>query len=733
SGIQDRLFDLLSNGKNLFVVGDVKQSIYNFRNSNPKFFMQKYNNYSLNKEKGQKIILSENFRSSSGVIDFINNLFSEIMTERTGGVNYNDEHSLKYNNKTVKDFKVPADINIIHYDSKSIENMEDENSISDKHIAEARFIAQRIIEIVEVEKPEIYDGRIDGYRAVTYGDIAVLMRRTRGVASAFANEFISYGIPVFTQETGSYFMTVEIATVISYLKIIENPLQDVPMLAVMRSPIFGFDDNSIANLRADNPKTSLYMMLKSSDDEKAVSFIKNLDELIELEKYKSVDYIVRKIIFDTGYYQFAGNLPNGSARMANLELLCKRASDFVKKGYKSIFNFIRYINNMIENEEEYSSARLVSEGENVVNIMTIHKSKGLEFPIVFLAGCGDRFNKIDFIKPYIYDEELGMITNIVDKERRLSYKSVFQKAVILKKKEEIMSEEIRLLYVAVTRAKYKIIISAVSSKAAEKAQRCEKGIRDIYTLKNSDSYIDIILSTGNFKKINVIDSTTLKIPEKTSVKLSDESVNADYSQYYNEIDRRLKYIYPYAKSKNIPSKKSISEIVSGSDDIIHLDKIKGRDKSLSSAQKGTIVHYVLQNLNLCNVDSITSIDGQIDKMISDGMLSSDFKQYIDTDAIYGFFASDIGKRMLRSDKIYREFKFCVDVPAVDIGYDVSNETVLIQGVIDCCFYEDGEYVIIDYKTGSMQEKYKVQLELYKKCLSIATGKNVRETCIYPLI
>lgn len=730
NGVQAYLFELLSNGSNLFMVGDVKQSIYGFRNSNPKFFIDKYNQFSFDYEKyGTKINLAKNFRSGNNLINSVNNYFEKLMIKELGGVTYNKDHALEYGNESIKNLDNPVEryaINIKPADNKDIDG-----SIGiDKVQVEASFVANRIYELVEKEKPEIYDKTIDGFRSITYKDIVVLMRKTKGIASVYAQVFGDRGIPVYTAESGGYFDCIEIATVMSFLKIIENPLQDIPMLAVMRSPIFGFDDNLIAELRTENKKCHFYTLLKKSGNLKAVAFINELELYREFSKFNDVGSVVRKIVFDTGYYQFVGGLSNGEVRMMNLKLLCERANNFSQKDFKGISKFISFVNAMIENESEYSSPKLISESENVVTIMSIHKSKGLEFPVVFLCETGKQINKRDLSERYMFDEELGLVMNIVDVQRRLRYTPYVKYALKEKKLDELISEEIRLLYVALTRAKNKIIITGTHSGYNIPAGDL---MNFSYNIKTKNRYFDWLFTNVKGLSDPVVYNVSQVMDMDTQLGIMQENTEnyVDYSDFYDDISKILGYKYPYLNSKLVPSKKSISEVIEKSD-VINLSKISGRTDKISAAQRGTLIHFVLQNIDLKNVGSIDAVALQIEKMIHNGVFESEYAEFIDVEAIYGFFTSDIGKRMLASDKIYREFRFCVDISARELGYE-AEESVLIQGIIDCCFVEDDKFVIIDYKTGSLHEKYKRQLELYKRCLEISTGKPVKETHIYPLI
>lgn len=727
NGVQAYLFNLLSNGSNLFTVGDVKQSIYGFRNSNPRYFLEKYNLFgSTGSEFGVKINLSKNFRSSNYILCAINEFFEKLMIPEVGGVSYDKEHALVYGNEEIKDIDVPVERYIINTSKKDNEGIEG----YDNHTLEAIFVANKIHELVEVEKPVIYDKNDKEYREITYKDIVVLMRKTKNISAQYADVFAKRGIPVYTEESGTYFNCTEVATIISFLKIIENPMQDIPMVAVMRSPIFSFDDNYIADIRSENRKIRFYNLLKKSKDKKIVAFVNQIDELREFSKTNNIGDLVRKIVFDTGYYHFVGNLPNGKMRMKNLALLCERAVGFSTKGHKTVSNFISYVNYMIESNNEYSTPKIIGENENVVNIMSIHKSKGLEYPVVFLCETSASFNTRDLSNSYVYDEKLGLAMNIIDVKKRIRYKPFYKKVIVEKKKDELIAEEIRLLYVALTRAKYKLVIT---SALAYKGNESEFDLNP-YRLKMKKSYLDMLLVKNKYL-------AEPKIIMATDVLKSDECVverqclhekEYDYSEFSDDISSRLEYSYKYPENKFVPSKISISEVIEGSTDTI-LNRININVNDISPAQKGTFIHFILQNINLDNVGNVHSIDTQIDKMIEKDFFDKEYKKLVDVESLYGFFVSDIGKRMLASKKVYREFKFCVDVPAFELGYETEKETVLMQGVIDCCFLENDEFVIIDYKTGALNEKYNKQIKLYKRCLEISTGKKVKETYIYPLI
>lgn len=728
NGVQAYLFELLSNGHNLFMVGDVKQSIYGFRNSNPRYFIEKYNRYEFDSSVNRKINLSKNFRSSNAVISAVNCYFDNIMVSDIGGVEYSNGHALVYGNETIKNVDKTVERYVINKKKAANEGFDEFKD--DLSIAEPVFVADKIRELVEIEKYQIYDKNTNSYRTITYNDIVILMRKTKNIASLYADILAERGIPVYTAESGGYFNSIEVATVLSFLKVIQNPLQNIPLLAIMRSPIYSFDDNLIAEIRAENTNGYLFNVLKKSKNHKAMSLINDIENFISFAKYNDVGAVVRKIVYDTGYYHFVGGLENGNIKMLNLSLLCERADEFSANAYKNISNFVLYVNNMIENNNEYPSPKLISENDNVVTIMSIHKSKGLEFPVVFLCEAGKPLNKRDSSKTFIHDEELGLAINIIDIKRHLKYVPFIKKAIALKKNIEYTAEEIRLLYVALTRAKYKLIITGTLTVNGD--FYTEKNLTDLDVLLYKN-YLDMLSLDIKTVPQTVVYTAVEVLSKDTAVKetIINDKTKKDFTSFYDEISSILNYKYTYEESKYIPSKKSISEIVE--DNEFNFSKIREMDSKITAAQRGTLIHFVLQNLNLSDVSSVDAIEGQIDYMINNGMFDIAYKNIIDINAILAFFKSEIGLRMLKSDKILREFKFCVDFPANELGYLLSDETVLMQGVIDCCFIENDKFVIIDYKTGSLKEKYKKQLELYKRCLEISTGIEVSETCIYPLI
>lgn len=542
---------------------------------------------------------------------------------------------------------------------------------------------------------------------------------------------------------GEYVISPEISTVLSFLQIIDNPLQDIPLLALMRSPMFSFSDEELAKIRAASPSYFYYAVCKS-DNEKCKAFQKRIEEYRQLSQRESIEYLIRQIISDTGYLSFAALLPDGETRVANLHLLCERAGRFEGGDYKSVYDFINYILAMQEHSQSYSAAKIAGQNDNVVRMMTIHKSKGLEFPAVFFVRCGGMFNMSDLNSSVQYDLDLGIGCDVVDLDRGIKYPSVSKLAVSLKKRLFLLSEEMRVMYVAMTRAKDFLYIVGSCRNAEKKLSEWENSDSVPYFVSKQKTFLDWIgLALGNkvreFAEIHTAAEIMLDAREGVNIQQSffDEIIP---SQYSDEIANRLEYVYPYANARFIPSKLPVSQAILDTQRKARLNKpdfMQIRQK-LSAAARGAIIHFVLQNIDLKRAGSREEIRMQLDEMVSKGMIYKELADVVSENSLSEFFASEIGIRMRKSEKVLREVKFFIDIPAKEIftalDESVAEENILLQGVVDCCFEEDGELVIIDYKTGNADRpEYQKQIELYARGLSASLNKPVKETLLYPLI
>ncbi|MGI1690467.1 helicase-exonuclease AddAB subunit AddA [Thermoanaerobacter uzonensis] len=796
---------------NRFMVGDVKQSIYRFRQANPYIFFEKYNTYSSKEEdKNKKILLYKNFRSRPQIIDAVNFIFKKIMSKNVGEIDYTEEEKLNYG----ADFGIPpldaivggpVEIHLIEKNDKTPEEEElevygeEEEEIIDNIQVEARVVAQRIKELVTQNKKNtfmIYDKNLKNYRSLEYRDIVILLRATERWAPVFLEELINADIPAFADTGTGYFETTEIKTILSLLQVIDNPMQDIPLLAVLRSPIFSFTPEELIDIRLEEPNKTIYEALKKAaqrQDElgqKIVFFLKSLKKWQEKAIYMPVDEFLWYLYQDTGYYAYVGAMPQGVQRQANLRILFERAKQYEETSFKGLFNFINFINRLKVSSGDMGSAKIVGENENVVRIMSIHKSKGLEFPVVIVAGLGKQFNLKDLSQSVLYHHLLGLGPEFVDFKRRISYPGIVKEAIKNKIKLESLSEEMRVLYVALTRAKEKIILVGSIRDIKKNVRKWANAavLQDKvseYDILNGKSYMDWIGSAViRHKDLEPLrefagvylsaeqdaSKWEIKLWSKKDVLLGKEKndkidvverlkgldLDAHYSEFYEEVERRLSYVYPYEKACYLPAKLSVTEVKrilnaeivdEDTTSIFEREVLKTpvfleKKKGLTAVEKGIAMHLVMQKLDLNKDLSLDSIKGQVKDMVDREILTEEQAKEVDIQKIEGFFKTSLGQRMLNSKNVKREVPFHIKLSSREIYKDLSEEYqkefIQVQGIIDCFFEEEDGLVLIDYKTDYVQEgkveeikeKYRVQIELYSKALENITGKKVKEKYIY---
>ncbi len=849
--VQEVLLKAVANTEtpNRFMVGDVKQSIYRFRQAKPELFLQKYNNY--NDKKGsshRKIMLYKNFRSREEVVDAVNYIFENIMNENIGEIEYTEKERLNLG----ANFNVDTDeksiiggateIHLIQKDNKldddiindkddrinNKENEIEEEEKLDNIQLEARMVGNIIKDLMKVNEDgkiqKVYDKGIDGYRPVEFRDIVILLRATSAWAPVFADELMNMDIPTYADVGVGYFDTIEIKTILSLLQIIDNPMQDIPLISVLKSPIFGFTPEDLIDIRVQSKDKIFYEVLKStaeydgftdSQNENESEFIpseecinKSKDFLIKLKEFKeksmymSTDEFIWYLYTRTGYYAYVGALPGGSQRQANLKVLFERAKQFEETSLKGIFNFVNFIEKLKKSSSDMGSAKTLGENANVVRIMSIHKSKGLEFPVVICSAMGKNFNTQDFKKSILYHHNLGYGPQFVDYERRISFPSIAKEALKSKINIENLSEEMRVLYVAFTRAKEKLIITGSTRNIQDSIKRWSNGIENLdtisqYEILKGKNFLDWIMPCvlrhrdlsnlleevgldavfnvehnskwyGKLWNKNDILVEKKSDEEKESIEEILEKIDVDNpdSDYYSEIEEKLNYIYPYEFSTRKPATISVTEIKkiqnNYEEELINtifeqkvilkkplfIQNEEEREK-ISGTERGTIVHLVMEVLDLKNVSSVNDIKSQIRGFVSKGIITEKQASIVNPYKIYKFFASNIGKRMLNAEIINREKSIYAQVNMKDIYiyeklinnddkklYD--NESVMLRGIVDAYFEEDNQIVLVDYKTDFVNEeninqiieKYKKQLDLYADIIETLTGKSVKEKCIY---
>lgn len=776
--VQEYILTSVSRGNNIFMVGDVKQSIYKFRQARPKLFLDKYDNYKLNPVNGEdrKIQLFKNFRSRSNILDFTNLVFEDIMSRELGNIEYNQDEYLNlganFEEIQNQDYKTELEILDLSEENDDIwktdeEETEEEQEKVEDVVLEARFVARKIKELID-SKYQIIDKKT-GRRDIQYKDIAILLRTSSGVANVYEKEISELEIPVYSDSSSQYLQSVEIETIMSLLRIINNPMQDIPLVTVMRSPIGNFTDNELIEIRMVDRNSSFYEALLKSDLEKAHRFLSLLKELREDEEYMTLDEWIWNIYTKTGYMNYVNLMPNGALRVSNLRMLFERAKQYEEASFKGLYNFINFIDKIKFNQEDLKAAKIIGENENVVRIMTIHKSKGLEFPVVILAGVGKQFNFRDLNGKILLDQDLGMGPQYIDSDRYIEFKTLAKKALAIKAKNEAISEEMRILYVALTRAKEKLIIVGrqkdVNKKMSEKQKLLEiySTIDDNkinpYLLQKYKTYLDwlelIYLKEGvaNTKNlftvnINKREKTSVKIEnevEDISKKIIEESNKNNDEQEKEKIKEILNWQYKHQSIEGIPTKTSVSKLKEEREQEVQItqepkfinEEVKTK---LTGAQKGTLIHLCLQKMKETEEYNLEKITELIEELKDKEIITEIEAQNIDKEKLLEYTNSQLWTELKQAKEIHKEHPFYINIKASRIYNQINkedDEDILVQGVIDLFFIDkDDKLILVDYKTDYVQnenelvERYKGQLELYKEALEQSLNKKVDKMCIY---
>ena len=609
--VQEYILNSISKNNNIFMVGDVKQSIYKFRQARPELFLDKYEKYSLKADQKEnenlKIQLFKNFRSRKNILEITNLVFKNIMSKKIGDIEYNEneylnyganypepeENNFKYAGKTelhIIDLKENDEISA-YKDEIEVEEDDEQERIEDD-VIEAKFVAKKIQEIMN-SGYKVYD-RKEGYRNIKYKDIVILLRATSTLAPIFEKELADLDLPVFSDSSAEYLNSVEIQTIMSILKIIDNPLQDIPLVTVLRSTIGKFTDNDLIEIRLVDRNCDFYEALlkarisaEGNLKNKIEDILGKLEKWREEQEYKTLDELIWQIYIDTGYYNYVGLLPNGALRQANLKILFEKAKQYESASFKGLFNFINFIDKLKGNNGDMASAKLIGENEDVIRIMSIHKSKGLEFPIVFLCAAQKSFNMKDLNENILLHQDMGFGPTFIDIENKIKFNTLAKEAIKIKSKEEIISEEERILYVALTRAKEKLIITGrrkdLSKDLAKKQEELElytqdKERIDNKLVKKAKSYLDWIMLVYLFNKNNIKDIMELYEHNKNDLikEIINKEETADNINLINVIEeeagklkneeeienisKELNWKYKYQDETTIPTKTSVTKI-----------------------------------------------------------------------------------------------------------------------------------------------------------------------------
>jgi len=783
--VQETIIGRIKNDYNLFMVGDVKQSIYRFRQADPTIFMSKLETYQKNMSQKNMIVnLNKNFRSRTEILSCINFLFKNIMSKNLGEVEYDNSNYLYKG----MDFEKSEDgndveINIFDKNFEEIDNIDDELlNLQDMEI-EARIAANKIKNLLGKKT----FSRDKGWQEIDYKDIVILLRATKGAQEIYDEVFNEENIPLYADSNEGYFETVEIKIIINLLKLIDNFKQDIPLISVMRSLIGGFSIEELIEIRVNDKNSNFHeSVLKYGEKKedkisnKILKFVEKIKKWREESRYKLLNKLIWDILIETKYYYFTGMLPKGEMRQGNLKLLVDKAYNFEKTKMSGLVKFLQYVDKVKSSSKDMGSARILGENDNVVRLMSIHKSKGLEFPIVIISGLNKKFNLMNSSKSIIIHNTCRLAPKYFDINKKIKKETLPRLASKSLLKKEDLSEEMRVLYVGMTRAVDKLILIGTVKNLEKKKEKWENGI-DYYNLYTSYSYLDWIgRALYNHK-----DGKSLQNNKERSS--SDIEFNSRWNlnilayydiskereklwnreKLYNDIlglkDKKdldielikdyLEWTYPHSKEKEVPPKVSVTELsklrtkeYSASKYnipfISELPTFRQKDTNFTGREIGTLTHFVMQVINLKKDMDENYIKDEISRMVLNKQLTKEEGKVVDYKKIGLFYNSNIGKRMISSNRVYREEPFIVKKKPheVDIQYSGNEESILLQGVIDCYFYEGDEIVLVDYKTDSLYNKttkdvlnsYKEQILEYRQALETLTGKKVKESYIYLL-
>lgn len=817
---------------NVFMVGDVKQSIYKFRLARPELFMEKYETYETTDSKYQRIDLHKNFRSRDIVLDSVNEICKKIMTKRLGGIEYdadaalypganyiNPEASGELSNTeesiTTEDYLTTEETfetELLVFDSENAElDSEDEDGDSSNEEGqmeggqiegsiqevfgarelEARAIASRIKELVDVDKGLLINDK-GSLRRARYSDIVILLRTMAGWSEVFTDTLMLEGIPAYSDIQSGYFQTLEVKTILNMLRILDNPRQDIPFAAILYSKIVGINSEGLAKLRVENygkeidaKKMPLYELARlyaevGSDElikEKIQKFFMIYDELRGMVSYTSIHQLLLEIYKMTGYDTFVLSMPSGEKRKANLDMLVQRAIAFEASSYHGLFQFIRYIERLLKYEIDYGEALDSGANDDTVRIMSIHKSKGLEFPIVILAGMGKQFNNSDTRAKIVLHADYGIGPECIDYKLRTKSPTLLKRAIQRTSILDNLGEELRILYVALTRAKEKLIMvgTVKGSEKTEQKWRQEAmlstEVLPFSTLASARTYFDfvgpVVMNEEKIRYRVLNNNDLMQIEEKKqrdNEELKQTLDSFDVTKIQNEeiydaLKNELNFKYQFEREASLPIKTTVSElkklsmeeeeavlaeyVVENSVKNTIVPKFLKQEEVVVGAVRGTLYHRVLESISFEKINTKEDVIKEIENLVTKKIISEVEYQQIDKTMLAKFFATDIGIRMCnaaREGKLVKEQQFVLGIPSSEMYDDLDGEEIiLIQGIIDAYFEEDGEYVLIDYKTDYVPKvngedilikKYQKQLEYYKRALQQITGKQVKEQIIF---
>lgn len=810
NGVQEAILQLVSSAAppNRFMVGDVKQSIYRFRLAEPQLFLAKYRSYPTT-EACVRIDLSQNFRSRAGVLHAVNFLFCQLMSPRAAELEYTEAEQLNpgpdYPPCPGKSLDEPVEVYVLDRDEKeeaadtgeSKEGAEGEEELTGFE-AEARFIAGRILSLMEEERL-VFDKSTKEYRPLAWRDIVILLRSVKGKADVLMEMLRQEGIPVYADLDSGYFREMEIQLLLALLSIIDNPRQDIPLAAVLRSPLGRFTAVELSEIRLLHREGTLWEAVQQTCEvgteelqAKVCAFVRQLEGWRDFSRRKGVPDLIWQIYQDTGYYEYVGGMPGGLLRQANLRVLYDRARQYEATSFRGLFRFLRFVERMQDKGSDLAVARALGESENVVRVMSIHKSKGLEFPVVFVADLGKNMNMQDSRALVLCHKDLGLGPYVTQPELRYRYPTLARLGIGHKLVMEAKAEELRILYVALTRAREKLILIGSATKLEKRLQnwgrlagRSKETLPD-WLIAGAKCYLDWIFPAlarhragGCLRKAAGWEAdfsgTLANHPSQWKLELIPVAALQKRGEVENQerpfleqvaqlqpvpagedlawVRQTLGWQYGYKHMVDKPAKLSVTEIkrrfdlqnqegaaslLSGRKSIYLRPRFVQEVQGLTGAETGVLMHSVLQHMKLQPFMNIEELDEQLEAMVRQEILLAEQVQQMDRQSLLRFFASDLGQRICRSAKVRRELPFSILLPAERFYQELqgSQEGIFVQGVIDVLFDEGEGLVLVDYKTDKgvtateLAERYQLQLALYAEAIETIYRRPVTEKYLY---
>lgn len=808
--VQELIFTAVTQGgRNLFMVGDVRQSIYRFRLADPTIFLRKYNTY---KDAGEtvegeprKILLAKNFRSRPGILEAVNFVFHRVMTEEFAEMDYTEREFLRPGREETRPDDPAVELYVIDMGASAApargsgeEEAREDEAPEKKEEGEAAFIAAKIEEMVR-EGYQVPDEN-GGMRPCRYGDFAILLRSVKSAAPVYASALSSRGVPcAYGGDETPFTERAEVAIVLALLDVIDNPNQDIPLITVLKSPLFGFTPDELASIRLADPQGSFYSALTRTAErsEKCASFLRQLSEWRDLAGELPVDRLLWHIYSVTGLLGLMGALPGGGERRESLMRLLQYAAQFESNGWRGLFDFALFLRRLREQGEEPVEPES-GLGGDAVKILSVHKSKGLEYPVVFLAGTTKRFNLTDASKTLLIHASLGAGPKRVDLDRRIAYPTLARMAVSQVLRREMVAEELRVLYVAMTRAREKLIVTAAYNDAEKELHKLREEARPL--LGSLDKPFETEALQRVRDQAGFILLPALRRPEsaalfgeaapeglpdpwkmarvkaddylkgvKRQARTSEEKAAREEAapEELAALEAALAFGYPFAVSETLPSKITATELKGRFFDNEAAEEAEPLERSapfrrggydrpdfvtqigaLTPTERGTALHLAMQHVRYERCGSVEEVRQEIERLVREKLLSPRQAETVNPRRIAAFFTSPLGRRVLKAERVWREFKFSLLLGPRDLKlrltpeelaqWEASGDEILFQGVVDCCFEENGELYIVDFKTDRVPQgqlldrarEYAGQISAYAHAMERVIGKKVARGFVY---